>query len=241
MEIDYSKGEEYYKLCHKCYDKGDICQAYIYFICAGECGIDAVFALERYDKSFGPLFRFIEENGDNDKRGYFYLTLGYLYEEGIGVAYNKETAILLYRIAVDKGNVKAMLALGLLYQYQYVNSNGSDRIYSGTEMIKYFKTGAKKGCRMSTLQLADIYFFTCFKQYNDELKCIKYYNMITKDCIPYKDVLQRLDILDPFNCVRKLLNKKKELKMDLKKLEIENIRIKNIPNEEDTKDHLTGY
>ena len=65
--------------------------------------------------------------------------LGYMYEDGIGVASDKTEAVRWYRKAVDRSHIKAMLKLAWLYQ------TGSGTAKNLPEAFRLYRRAADKG------------------------------------------------------------------------------------------------
>lgn len=82
--IDYTKGEEYYRLSLEWKGVNNT-NYYIYLIAAQECGVEDVIKItfSPVDTNYKLFNTFLENNKDNEKRGYVSTAIGFMYVKTI--------------------------------------------------------------------------------------------------------------------------------------------------------------
>jgi hypothetical protein len=141
--------------------------------------------------------------------------LGEMYEygNGIGVEQNYSEAIKYYKMAIEKGEERAMYNLG----YMYENGKGVERNYE--EAIKYYELALEKGSNGAETtigilipKLGDLdnnVKYRCYKLLLQNEKTRKYAKKITIKC----DIEEMSNLHDT---IEELKNELRELKEHVK-------------------------
>lgn len=94
------------------------------------------------------LYHELAEKGDAEAQRY----LGVIYEHGIGVPHNYETALALYRRAAASGHREGQMGLGRMYAL----GRGVEQDY--TAAAKWFLLAAEQGLPLAMVELGSSYF-----------------------------------------------------------------------------------
>ncbi len=102
---------------------------------------------KQYDEAL-KLLRGLAEQGD----AWVQYNLGWMYDEGKGVAQNKTEAVRWYRMAAEQGDSNAQSNLGWMYE------KGEGVAESKSEAVRWYRKAAEQGDAKAQLNLGTMYY-----------------------------------------------------------------------------------